>query len=168
MYYSFPDRLSKDGIRADVKSSVNLLYRAHQVLHTFPREFLQLIIPVVLPISIFILISSIYSGVRFHRVLNAFILVTLRLVSSLVAYSLKSVLSNAATVTKSSEMYSKLGTSLLPPGRLTKYDKLFFKSCPPLEWRVGSTVSFTVKKQSFIRIMNEIVVTAVVNLLVAF
>ncbi len=87
---------------------------------------------------------------------------------TLATYFLKVATFFAITVTQSSEMYSQVSSSAQAYGNLTKYDILFLRSCSSLEWTFDTLVSFKVKKNMFLRIMNEVVVVTVINLLVSF
>jgi len=46
---------------------------------------------------------------------------------------------------------------------ISKADKLFFRSCYPLKWRIANT--FTLVDDTFIKIINDIVIQGVINLL---
>jgi len=77
---------------------------------------------------------------------------------------LKTSIELAVDVTTISEKYSKLGwiqnTSFL------REDKQFFRSCSSLRWNIGN--SFKLETGTFRRIMKEIVVSSVINLLIAY
>ena len=140
----------------------------HQVFHALADKFIRSVISIVLPILLFIVISSLYSVIRLYRLLNPFILLVLISVGLMVSFTIRMGFSLGILVTHSSQLYCELHSSILLNTKLTKLDKKFFLSLYPLRLKIGESVHFTVKKNTFLKIVTEIVVVNVINLLVAF
>ena len=161
-------RFQKHGLSEENKIKLHLMYRMHQVLHAFADKFVRSVIRIVLPILLFLIISSLYSVIRLYRLLNPFILLVLISVGLVASFVISILFSQAILVTHSSQLYCELHSSILLNTKLTKLDKKFFSSLYPLRWKIGESVHFTIERNTFLTIVTEIVAVNIINLLVAF
>ena len=144
------------------------MYRMHQVLHTLIDKFTRSAIGIILPTLLVIIISAFYSIIRFHRVLNPFMLLVVLLVGLLLSFNLCFGLYQGTMLTQSSQMYCKLYCSILPSGVMNKLDITIFKSLAPLTLRVGEAVNFIISINAILIIVNDVIIANIINLVVAF
>jgi len=129
-------------------------------------EIVKYILPIVIPVAEILLITSIYSVLRlFHSIgpINSVGISTIGIFTGIV---MKMAIEVAVGVTETSGETQKLPIHPNCTNWLKLEDIQFFKSCRPFRWTVGS--SFTLRKDSFVRIIDSVVITAVINLLVTF
>jgi len=80
--------------------------------------------------------------------------------------SLKFGLQFLALLTNISKNFSRIPYEKEKWTRFNKEDRIFLVSCRPLWFRVNDT--FTVTEQTFLTVTNDIILSNVINLLVAF
>jgi hypothetical protein len=108
----------------------------------------------------FLLVTSIFAVVCLHALIGLFVTAALGAVGILAGIILKACIEIASRLRMSSERISDLN---LRKG-FAKIDQKFFQSCRPFQIKIGST--FTLKRDSFLLIMGEVVIATVINLLV--
>jgi hypothetical protein len=147
------------------KQQIRVLYRAHSILHTLANAVLEPIFRISVPTTETVIILSVYAIVRFHAVMHPLILFAFVTTGILACSSvLKLAIQLAVDSTTCSQDIAALG---MKSGRvLTKEDQRFFRSCRPLEWRIGD--AFTLRTDTFRRIMHDIIIQAVINLLITY
>jgi len=152
------------------KSKLHLLYRMHQVFHAFVVEqVLRRPLEIILPLIFFNVITSLYSIITLYKVLNPMLLFNFTGTMTLITLALNRLLSFALRVTESSSLYSRLQFADFKNRKLTKYGKRALKSSSPLTWRIGYYIGIcNLHRSIFLILMNDIIIDAVVNLLVAF
>ena len=150
------------------KPQLRQLYRSQQVHHALGSEMIQYNLPALICIAEFLLITSIYTVVRQFRSNHPFVLLVIGSVGFTAFTYLRMGLKTGSEIAKSSEKYMELKSmdSALPHVNFSSHDRKFFRSCQPIKIKVAD--SFTIEGESFMRIMNNIVITTVINLLVAF
>ncbi len=144
------------------KSELRLQFRMHQIHHALACDVVKYALPIVIPVAEFLIVVTFYSVIRLSSSFNAFITLTLMAVGLVAGMVLKLGIDVAVRVTEKSETIRALA---LRKG-FTKADIRFFRSCRPLKWKIGST--FTITRETFPHILNEIIIANVINLLVAF
>lgn len=134
-----------------------------QVQHTIGMRASGSLLPFIIPIGEALVAIGIFSAIRFHQDLHPLVLLTAISVSLNAALTLKIALKLAQTTIDNSKTYRDLYKSC-PGGRQNKIDKLRFASCRPLVWVIGN--SFRIQKDTFPKIMQDVIVDTIVNLLV--
>ena len=110
-----------------------------------------------------IILTSIYSIIRAGASKNQFVIITIfGPVGILAGVILKLGIQLAVRGTEASQKISELGNRL----SVSRHDKVFFKSCNTLKWNIGNC--FILKSGTFNRIMNDIVISTVINLLLTY
>ena len=110
-----------------------------------------------------IIITSIYSIIRAGASKNQLVTVTsFGPIGIMGGVFLKLGVQLAVRGTEASQKISELGNIL----SWSRHDKQFFKSCNAIKWNVGNC--FTVDSGTFNRIMNNIVISTVINLLLTY
>jgi len=140
------------------------VYRAHQVFHNYIIEEIQIIGPVCLSCVELITIVFIYGTIRLGASVDVdlFLILNVFFVSLVCLVVLEIILQFAHQITQHSELLSK--QQYFPDGRgPTKEDERFMKSCRPLKWKIGV---FTVTRNTFPTILNNIVIQSVIDLLI--
>jgi len=156
--------MPKPNLSPSRKSELRIFYRSLQVHHGMATEASKAFLPVVIPTAEVILITSIFTVIRFHDRFNQLLLLALIFVALFAGIMLGLAIENAVRVTTKSAKMGELGSS--SGRRFEKEDVAFFKSCLPLKWKIGG--SFSLNRDTFIRIMNDVVVVGVMNLLIAY
>jgi hypothetical protein len=133
-----------------------------QIHHAVACDVVKYALPIVMPMAELLIVVALYSVIRLSSSLNALITLTLMAVGLVAGMVLKLGIDVAVRVTEKSETIRALA---LRKG-FTKADIRFFRSCRPLKWKIGST--FTITRETFPHILNEIIIANVINLLVAF
>ena len=148
------------------KYQLRVLYRAHQVYHNFHVYHIQISGPVVISVAEALTIIGLYSTIRLGRFLGPFLLIDLIIVDVLCILVIQIVMKYACKMTDYSTVFSKYSTMCTeePGGRLTVEEKKFFKSCRPLRWKLSDC--FTVTRNSFPNIIDQIIIQSVINLLI--
>jgi len=146
------------------KSRLKILYRTNQIHHKIATEAAGPVLPVIFPMAEILIITTTFTLIKFHNSVNTAILVPFFFVGIVAGIMLKLGIQFAVSLTTCSRELSQLGsTSLIA---FSKVDKQFFRSCYPLKRRIGAT--FTLVPDTFIRILNDVVMEGVINLLVAY
>ena len=127
-------------------------------------EIYQNFVPVTMSLEEVIIITSIFSAIRFRAAENPFVVAIFASCGILSFIMLKKATELAASVTRSSEEISKLENTLRHS--FSKSDKQFFKSCNPLKFNIANL--FTLTPGTFRRITNDIIIQNVINLLIAY
>ena len=158
--HEFPSRARKSQLRH--------LYRSQQILHAVFSEILQHILPTAIPVGESLLITSIYTVVRQFHSNHPLVLFIIGSVGLVAFIYLKEIIEMGGNLLKASEQYAKLSSmeSTLPHVKFSRHERKFFQSCPPLKVRVAD--SFILRQEAYIRILNEVIVSSVINLLVIF
>ena len=168
LFESFCTRLQQFVAEEAQKRELRQLYRSQQIHHQFACDIMEYNLPVTLCIAEFLLITSIYTIVRQFHSNHPSVLIGIGSVGVATCLYLRTVLEMAGSLVKASEEYMELKSkdSALPHAHFSILDRQFFRSCRPLKVKVADTFSIT--RDTFIRIMDQIVVNSVINLLVAF
>jgi len=145
------------------KSILRKLYRSCQLKHSITQCLVRFTLPIGIPVTEFILISSMYSVLRLFHTIDHFISTAIGSVGLFAGVMLKFVIDFSVRLTESSRGIARLG---FHENSRAKVDQKFFKSCRPLKWTVGT--AFTLDKDTFLIIMDTIVISAVIRLLVEF
>jgi hypothetical protein len=141
-----------------------LLFRCFQFNFNVGLRTVEILGPMFLTQGTSILITSLYCVILFHNVPEAQVFY---LVLGILGLAGILVFRKAlALVIKLTERSALFPTSYLRnEWRLRKADRKFYASCPPFIVRLGL---FTINRQTFLIIMNNVVVFSVINLLIAF
>ena len=154
----------KKNLTAEEKSKLHLLYRSNQILFSSEARTIAYLLPACIPMAEFVLITAVYSLIRFDNARSPFLSLVLLSVCCMSFIVLKSSLQYPFRVTECSREYSKLGFNY--NRKASKLDKLYFECCSPFSWKIGNT--FTVSQDTIPRIINDIIVSNVINLLIAY
>ena len=152
-------------LRLKDRRRLKLLYRTLQLHHKLAEEFASPGIPYFLGTTLMLMITSFYSVIRwkiFGFVLSASVL-CIGISITIGSYYITGLV---VRYTSCSERHSKLGTTSYPMVRLSTQDKKFFLSCRSLHWRVGNLCIIVFTKQTFTKIMQDIVIATVVHMLI--
>ena len=145
------------------KSQLRRLYQSQQIINIFALDLFQHILPVVMPVGEFLVITSIYTVIKQFQSNHPFILFVTGCVGVVGVIFMKQALEMAGNLTRISEQYAELSSRHV---NFDRHDKKFFQSCRPFKFRVAN--SFTLTHDSFIRIFDEVIISSVINLLVIF
>ena len=159
----------EDVLSLTQKNQLRILFRSQQIHHSISSFVIhRRILPVAIPVGEFLLITSIYTVIRQFENIHPFIFFITGSVMILAFVVLGVGIENAGKLTEASRQYLELSSMnpKLPHIHFTKRDRQFFKSCRPLNIRIGN--SFTVVKDTFVKIMDSVVISNVINLLLAF
>jgi len=143
------------------KYRLRMFYRMHQIHHKIATESADPLLPVIIPMGEMLLITTTFTLIRFHNSFIPAILVPFFFVGILAGEMLMLAIQLAVNLTNCSQQFIDLGSKFST--HFSKADKKFFKSCQPLKWKIGG--SFTIVKDTFIKIMNDVVINGVINLL---
>jgi len=124
-------------------------------------------IPFIIPITEIFLITCIYSLLRLHNCIGSVVSVGVCSLAIFSGIMLKMGIEVAVRVTETTVETQKLGKHSNSLNVMKRDDIQFFKSYRPFKWAVGSS-SFTLKRDSFVRIIDAVVINAVISLLVTF
>jgi hypothetical protein len=153
------------GTSAKQKKRVGMYYRAFQVQHTWAMDFYTFLLPAYITGSELLTVASLFFAIRLNAVLGLHFTVIMFLVGIITFIILKVALEFSAKVGELSVGFSR--NPFLPEGRqFTREDKSFLKSCKPLKLRVGS--SFSIVKDTFPTISQDIILGNLINLLITF
>ena len=122
----------------------------------------------MIPVGEFLLITSIYTVIKQFQSHNPFVLFGIACVGLVTIVYLKEGTEVTGNLTRASEQYAGLSSmeSTLPHVTFSKHDRKFFQSCRPLKVRVAN--SLTLRQESFLRILDEVIISSVITLLVIF
>jgi hypothetical protein len=137
------------------------LYRAFQVHHISANHLVYFVGPIIIPSAELLIVMSMFIVLRFHTDVGALS----GIMGGITLFIFKIAISKAVDVTESSEKFSKNALKF-NNSRMSKAKVRYIKSCRPLEWRIGHV--FTVTRDLFPRILNDIIISNVINLLLAF
>ena len=108
--------------------------------------------------------TAAFTIIRFGATLNPFVMTIFLIVGGTAVIVLHLSIKLAVNVTLSSKMVSELGN--VATLTFSEDEKKFFKSCNLLKSNIGNT--FTLSTYTFRRIMNDIIIQTVINLLIAY
>jgi len=146
-----------------MKKTLRLRYREIELLHSWAMDVFKTLVPVfVVGAELFILFSM-FLVIRLNLALG-FLLSAVGISLGINGFVfLKLALGFAAKVTSSSKAFSST-SYLTRKTHFSKEDRRFLISCRPLAFRVGST--FTISRETFPKISQDIILTKLMNLLV--
>ena len=139
------------------------MYRSQQIHHSLAMETIKYILPVVIPVAECLLVLTILVVVKLTRTTDPITLIAASLLGLFIVILLKIAIDSAAEITTNSKSLQNLQAYST---RFRKIDRVFFKSCYPLSIRIGGC--FSLHPNTFPRIVNDVVISNVINLLVAF
>ena len=142
------------------------MYRALQVHHSIATQAAGPLLPIVIPVGEAILVATSFCVLRFHDSLKYGIMLMFALIGLLAFIMLKLAIQLAVRVTSCSQQLQQLSETDSVKRQFSKSDIKFFKSCNPLKWNIGG--SFTLNSSTFNRIMNDVVISWIINLLIAY
>ena len=146
------------------------LYRSQQIHHTVVLDILHHVLPTVIPVAELLLITSIYTVIKqFHSNHSCILFVTGSV--GLVAFiCLKQGIEMCGNLTRASEEFADLKSmkTNLPHENFSKHDRKFFESCRPFKITVANSFTLKQAQDTFVRIMDNVVISSVINLLVMF
>ena len=145
---------------------VRIYYRAAQLNHSLAMEIYQYLLPVsVAGVEMFI-IFAFFAAIRLNTYANEKFLALVALSAGALGFFIfKQCIDLATKVTDSSRDFCRI-PFLQKGSRFVREDKVFLASCQPLLMRIGHT--FTIEKQSFPTISQDIILGTLVNLLITF
>jgi hypothetical protein len=144
---------------------LQILYRCFQFNFNVGMKSVEIVGPILLTQGTAILITSLYCAIiLFHTVPKAVVLfILMGFIGFATLSALKKLLNLVIKITEGSVLFP---TSYLKNERgLRKVDRKFYASCPPFIVRLGL---LTINRQTFLLVMNDVVVFSVINLLIAF
>jgi predicted ABC-type sugar transport system permease subunit len=142
---------------------LQLLFRCFQFNFNVGMKTVEIVGPIFLTQGTAILIASL-CAILFHNVPEAeFVLILLGIISFVAILAIRNILALVIKLTESSTLFPK--SYLKNKLRLRKVDRKFYASCPPFIVRLGL---LTINRQTFLLVMNDVVVFSVINLLIAF
>jgi len=133
-------------------------------MHACAMDAFGVLLPVYVTAAELVVTSSIFSSIKMTN--STFFAIPLLAVGLICFSILKVALEFASKVTTNSRDFSR--TPYPAGGRpimLSQEEKVFLQSCKPLLLRVGDT--FTITEETFPTISQDIIMTNVINLLVA-
>jgi len=134
-------------------------YRAALIVHTWSIALNQLLLPSFMTAAEFLVIFTLYTGIRTNSIL---LRIMALIISGIGYFVLKTAFEFGAVITDSSREFLKFSNAL----NLRKEDRLLISSSQPLTFTIGNT--FTISKQTFPTISQDIILTGVVNVLVTY
>ena len=126
------------------------------------------ILPVILFVGELLLITSIYTVVRQFYSNHSVVLLVIGFIGAVTVLTIGLGIESLGILAKASTQYVELKSmdSTLPHVHFSRHDRKFFRSCQTLNFKVLE--AFTLEKDTFIKIMERIVISSVIDLLVAF
>ena len=151
-----------------MKAQLRQLYRSQQILHAVATDLVEHVLPICICVAEFLLITSIYTVIRLFHSSHIFVSLVIGSIGVVAFLALGIGIETTGSLAKASEQYIELKSlnSTLRHVHFSRHDRMFFRSCQPLKFRVAH--SFTVSRDTFIIIIDSIVINSVINLLVAF
>jgi len=139
-------------------------YRSHQILNKLAQAVSIELVAGAYIVGSGILITSIYSLIRYHSVLGPMFIIVLVVLALMVTVIIVVLVTRAIYIREESE---KVYMAFQGIHTNSKIDALFWKSCRPVKIKVGSVGS--IETHEFLIIMFEsVVLNAIVNLLLNF
>jgi hypothetical protein len=145
------------------KHELQLLFRCFQLNFNVALKTVEFLGPVLITQGAFLLITSLYCIIQLHSVPQAdFFFTVLGIVGLMVIVAFRTSLAMVMKITERSALFPK--SYLRNEPGLREVDRKFYASCPPLIVRLGF---LPLTRQTFLIIMNNVVVFSVINLLMA-
>jgi len=140
------------------------LYRSFQLIHQLATELVSFILPTIIPAAESMVIVTSFATIRSFRNTEFELLFSIILLGVLTLIVLDLAITFAVNVTEVSKEFVKVAQKLAVKN--PKYIQLYLNSCQPLLWRIGRT--FTLHRDTFPRIVDEIILNILINLLLVF
>ena len=150
--------LSKQG-----RELLRTLYKAHQTFHLEASELGFYLVPVFLASACSILITSAFCLFQFRSVLNPPLIFLIALLGGATFIIFKMVLELAAHIT---HLSCNFKAAFAKNAEIGKGDFRFLRASPILMWKVGGI--FVLEPRTFFVVLNNVVVSMLVNLLISF
>ena len=147
---------------------MRVYFRAAQVVHDWEKEVFQQLLPTSVTGAEMIIIFALFAAIRLntHGATNEKLMALAFLsVGTITFFIFKQGIEFASKVTDASRDFSRM-QFLQECFRCEQEDKVFLASCKPLVIKVGET--FTITKESFPTISQDIILANLVNLLLTF
>ena len=126
-------------------------------------EHTWFLFPAIIPIAEMLAITSAYTIIRLHDELNVLMVVITGLFGFTAILMLNMGINFTVQMTLRSEEYSEPSYSCV---KFTPADRKFFKSCCPIKLNIGNSFAFS--RDTFICILDKIIVDSLINLLLAY
>lgn len=145
-----------------MKTDLGIYYRAACIMHTWFMEIAKNFTPLFLTATELMIIGALYTAFR----LNMGLLLTVALIAFAFSglFTVKFDFTFATKITEMSISFKQI--SCLEQGKLNKENQRFLKSCRPIQIKIGN--AFTVTRQNFPTIFQDIILANLVNLLVVY
>jgi len=141
------------------------MYRTQQIQHAIAMRVAGSLLPFLLPATEAVIVIAVFAIIRFYRILHPFICLTAISTTVVSIVALQAALRFANVLISNSKTYKdahKLRNALTQ----TFLDRKHFLSYRPLEWVIGK--SFRIQKDTFPKILQNVILDTVVSLLVYF
>jgi len=147
-----------------MKNRMKIIFRAHDILHQTSIQLAFELLPFAVQILYIIVISTFFLVLRLHANLGTLISSVLFLIGILVSISLQVIYKLVYNLTSDSSIFPN---SFIRSNSMfrTHEDRLFFRSCRKFRLNIGNF--FMVARNTFPTVMHEVILSAVINLLVA-
>jgi hypothetical protein len=129
---------------------IQIDYRAHQIFHSFSNEIVFYFLPISLGSAGFILISSLYSAVKFWKAMAPPVLASLLIVTFTAVLLFSKIVPLGASITSILGEFQHAYKKNYHP---THQDPRFLSSCHLLKWKVGGL--YEIKPNTFVIIMQD-------------
>jgi hypothetical protein len=134
------------------------------------EEYTAQVLPVLFPMGGALLVASSFSLIRSHPNSHPSIILMYGLLALNPGMMLKEGIELAVRVTEASEKFIEVGSTspplILMMGKAKKEREMFFRSCKSFQMTIGN--SFTLRRDTFPKILNDVVIALIIHLLIAF
>jgi len=141
-----------------------MLYRAAFIINTWLVDTTKFLVPGFLTATEVMIIGSLYTAVRLNRTNGIYFSLLLGSLGVRGLLKIKMDLGFAMRMTELSINFKHLVR--LEGARCTVEDRRFLDSCLPIRLKLGDT--FTVSKNTYYTIVQDIIISNLVNLLVTY
>jgi len=127
------------------------------------NDLLSFVLPTIIPAAEALIIATSYNTIRLFRKSDPSQTVAIAAIGLIAVLILNLALQYAVNVTEASKAFLKAGCG---NHERHSYVKKYLNSCPPIIWNIDG--KYKLNRETFPRILDEIILAVLINLLLVF